>query len=117
MNLRPGSSSAPFLPIHTLLSNKAKFIKMIIENKLKINNIPKNEIIKSLTDNSFDKIDGSYTYLLSMPIHSLTKEKYEELLKMVGTKIEDLKILKGTKPEDMYKLDLENLKKAIKKQY
>ena len=101
----------------TLLSNKAKFIKMIIENKLKINNIPKNEIIKSLTDNSFDKIDGSYTYLLSMPIHSLTKEKYEELLKMVGTKIEELKLLKGTKPEDMYKMDLENLKKAIKKQY
>lgn len=98
----------------SLLSNKAKFIKMIIENNLKINNVPKVKIIESLVSNNFDEIDGSYSYLLNMAIHSLTKEKYEELLKQLGDKEEELKIIKGTKPSDMYKSDLEELKKAIK---
>lgn len=101
----------------TILSNKAKFIKMIIENKLKVNNVPKDDIIKSLESNGFDKVDGSFSYLLNMAIHSLTKERYEDLLKQVGDKKEELKVIKGTKPSDMYKTDLEDLKKVIKKEY
>lgn len=101
----------------TYISNKARFIKMIIEGTLKINNVPRATIIDSLERLNFDKIDDSYSYLLSMPIHSLTKEKYEELLSIEDAKKKELADLKKVLPIDMYKKDLNDLKKEIKKHY
>lgn len=57
------------------MSNRAKFIKLIIEGKLKVNNRPKAEIITDLEKQKLEKNDDSFDYLLGMPIHSLTKEK------------------------------------------
>lgn len=96
------------------LSNRAKFIKLIIDGKLKINNRPKTEIVADLEKLKFDKINDSFQYLLSMAINSLTKEVYEQLLKDVDTKNEELKKIKQTLPIDMYKLDLTELKKNLK---
>lgn len=101
----------------TYLSNKARFIKMIIDGTLRINNIPRQTIINSLIDFKFDEIDGSYSYLLSMPIHTLTKEKYEELLKNESDKTAELLDLKKIQPIDMYKKDLTDLRSALKKEY
>ena len=70
----------------SVLSNKARFIKAIIDGKLKINNVPKSQIVSYLDKNKFDQINGSYSYLLSMPIHTLTREKYEELLSQEAEK-------------------------------
>ena len=98
---------------HQYLSNRARFIKQIIENKLKINNIPKQEIISDLEKEKFDMINSSYDYLLNMPIHSLTKEKYEELLKQIAeNEIETTKI-KSLQPINMYKSDLIELRKKL----
>jgi DNA topoisomerase-2 len=99
------------------LSNKARFIKMIIDGTLKINNVPRQTIINSLESAKFDQIDGSYSYLLSMPIHTLTKEKYEELLLQESEKNQELSEMKKRQPVDMYKDDLIELKKVLKKQY
>ena len=96
-----------------VLSNKAAFIKAIIDERLKINNVPKKTIVLWLSNANFDEIDGSYNYLLSMPIHTLTKEKYEELLSQKATQEKELDIVKSTLPIDMYKKDLNDLKKVI----
>jgi DNA topoisomerase-2 len=96
------------------LSNRAKFIKLIIEGKLKVNNRPKAEIVADLEKLKFDKINDSFQYLLSMAISSLTKEMYEQLLKEVDEKTAELKRVKETEPIDMYKLDLTELKKSLK---
>ncbi|MGY9007922.1 MAG: DNA gyrase subunit A, partial [Candidatus Pelagibacterales bacterium] len=64
----------------SLVTNKARFIKDIIDGKLKINNVPKKTIILYLETADYDTVHGSYDYLLSMAIHSLTKERYEKLL-------------------------------------
>lgn len=101
----------------TYLSNKARFIKMIIDGKLKINNVPRKTIILALETADFDEIDGSYSYLLSMPIHTLTKEKYEELLLQEAEKERELVEMKKRQPIDMYKDDLNELKKVLKKEY
>jgi DNA topoisomerase-2 len=97
------------------LSNRARFIKSIIEKTLIVNNRPSQEIISDLEKMKFDQVSGSYGYLLGMRISSLTKELYEELLK----EVENLKILineiKSTQPIDMYKSDLSELKKNIQK--
>jgi len=97
-----------------LVTNKARFIKDIIDGKLKINNIPKEKIVTYLKTNSYDTVHGSYDYLLSMAIHSLTKERYEKLLLEKEGCIIALKTLKATDPKEMYLGDLKKLKLSIK---
>ena len=82
-----------------LASVKVKFIEDIINKKIKINNIPKAQLIEQLTNSNYPKMlnsvlytsenleklkkadrdSASYDYLIKMPIYSLTKEKIEEL--------------------------------------
>jgi len=89
-------------------------VKMIIEGTLKVNNRPKADIIKDLVANDFDMVNDSYNYLLSMPIHSLTKETYEQLLKEVAEKKALLTEIKKKDTTDMYREDLAELKKNLK---
>ena len=97
-----------------LVTNKARFINDIIKGKLKINNIPKEKIVAYLKTNNYDTVHGSYDYLLSMAIHSLTKERYEKLLLEKEGCIIALKTLKGIDPREMYLTDLKKLKASIK---
>merc|ERR1712190_495224 len=75
-----------------LLSNRARFIKMIIEKKLKINNRKKADVCKDLTKLKFKKFGDTkeprtgFEYLLIMQIASLTKERKEELERMAREK-------------------------------
>ena len=100
-----------------VLSNKARFIKMIIDDKLKINNVPRKQIILALETGDFDELGGSYNYLLSLPIHTLTKETYEALLGDTNTKELELESIKTKEPSQMYKDDLQELRKALIKSY
>ena len=93
---------------------KAKFIKSIIDKKLSINNVSKDVIVSWLEENKFDKIEGSYNYLLNMPIHSLTKEKYDELLNKTKVKKEQIDEYSKRDTREMYLEDLYELKKKIK---
>ncbi len=97
-----------------ILSNKARFIKGIIDNEIKVNKVPKDKIIESLSKLKFDKIDDSYSYLLSMAIHSLTKEKYDELMNQFEIKKAELIETKKLIPKEMYINDLKELKKSLK---
>ena len=98
----------------TYLSNRARFIKLIIDGKLKVNNVARKEIILYLETNNFDQVNGTYLYLLNMPIHSLSKETYEALLKEVSEKQAELAEIKKKDPTDMYREDLADLKKNLK---
>ena len=97
-----------------LLSNKGRFIKAILDEKLKVSNIPKAKIIEGVEEMGLDKIDGSYDYLMRMPIWSLTKELFEKLKEDFKSKKEDIKKLEETEPKDMYLEDLNELKKKFK---
>jgi DNA gyrase/topoisomerase IV subunit A len=99
----------------TYLSNRARFIKMIIDGKLKVNNRTKQDVVIDLENSKFDKILNSYDYLLNMAIHSLTKEKYEDLLKQVEENKKETIRIKEIQPIDMYKSDLLELKKKLVK--
>ena len=95
------------------LSNRAKFIKSIIDQVLIVNNTPKKKVEDQLSKNKFDKRDNTYNYLTSMPIHNLTKEKYNELLNEVKEVKTLLKETLKSKPEEMYRSDLLELEKSI----
>merc|ERR1712129_606084 len=82
-----------------LLGNRARFIAMIIAKKLHINNRKKVDIVKDLTRLKFKKFGDTkaprtgFEYLLVMHIVSLTKERKEELEKLLHQKNEELKKL------------------------
>ena len=63
-----------------MISAKVKFILMVIDKKIEINNKKKEEIELSLEKNKFEKLGkNNYDYLLTMPIYNLTNEKIQEL--------------------------------------
>ncbi len=97
-----------------ILSNRGRFIKAILDEKLKINNVSKDEIIVSIEELSLEKIDDSFDYLLRMPIYSLTKELFEKMKKDFTDKKVEIKTLEETDVKDMYLLDLSELKKKFK---
>ena len=97
-----------------VLSNRGKFIKAIIEGKLKVNNVAKAEIIVGIEKLGLDKIDGNFDYLLRMPIWSLTKEMYDKLKEDYLIKKEEIEKLSKVDPRDMYISDLAELKKKLK---
>lgn len=97
-----------------ILSNRGRFIKAILDEKLKINNVSKALIIEGIIEMNLDKIDDSYDYLLRMPIYSLTKELFEKLKEDFTSKKMEIKKLEETDPKDMYLDDLNDLKKKFK---
>lgn len=100
-----------------VLSNRARFIKAIIDGDLIVNNVPRSQIILYLETADFDQVDGSYNYLLNMPIHTLTLEKFQELLSQVDSKQKELEEIRKAQPVQMYRSDLLELKKALNKTF
>ena len=84
-----------------------KFIKLVIEGKIKINNRPRAEIKDDLKQ--YNLKDS----LLSIPISKLTKEEYEALLKENESIKKELDYIKNTTIEDMYLKDLKDLRKVL----
>ena len=97
-----------------ILSNRGRFIKAILDEKIKINNVAKSEIIESIKLLGLDLVDDSYDYLLRMPIYSLTKELFEKLKEDFTKKKQEIKELEETDPKNMYLEDLQELKKRYK---
>lgn len=102
-----------------LLNNRARFIKLIIEKKLNINNRKKAEVVKDLEKLKFQKFGDDkpprtgFEYLLIMQIASLTKERYEELLRMAKDKATELEKVKKTSIQQMWLADLNRLEQGI----
>lgn len=97
------------------LSARARFIKAIIDFEIKVANVKKAEIVAGIEKLDLQKQDGNYDYLLSMPIHTLTLEKYEELLKKLDEVKKEIDKVTKTKPIDFYQRDLKELRKHIEK--
>jgi len=97
-----------------VLSQKGKFIKLILDGKIIVNNQPKDKILNQIESNNLEKIDDSYDYLLRLPIYSLTKEVFEKLKEDFTGKKEEIKVVEGWTPKNMYLEDLQELKKKLK---
>ncbi len=97
-----------------VLSNKGRFIKAILDNKIEVRNRPKTDLIYDITNLGLDKLDESYDYLLKLPIWSLTKEVFEKLKDDYKLKKQTLEDLEKIEPKNMYLDDLSELKKKLK---
>lgn len=65
----------------SILENKIRFLKAIMNSEIVIYKKSKEEIEKILFSQKYSKNENSYLYLISMPIYSFTKEKLEDLNK------------------------------------
>jgi len=90
-----------------LLSEKSRFIKLVIENKLKISNISKKNISTNMKKLKFS--EDIIELCLSMKIYSLTKEKYEELLNKIVEITQDKSILEEKTNKDLYLIDINKI--------
>ena len=97
-----------------ILMNKVRFINETIKNKVKIQRVSKIDIESQLINRKYMKIENSFSYLLGMPIYSLTKEKIEELEEKLKQKQNELDGLKNKTTHDLYKEDIKDIAKEIK---
>lgn len=123
------------------LNNRVRFILAVVNGELKVNNVKKAELMKTLKaqgykqffpqqrakspdeeeesgneedeDETTTSLSKGYNYLLSMPIWSLTMEKVDSLRRELEGKEEELDRLKNMKPEDIWLEDLEALEESI----
>jgi len=101
------------------ISYKVKFIVLVINNKLIVNNTKKNIIELELEKLEFPKLGNSktYDYLLSMPIYNLTYEKIEELKKLEEKKQTEYDELENLNSKQIWKNELLELKEKYIKWY
>lgn len=120
-----------------ILSNKQRFIWMIVNEKLEIRKKPKKVLAEELLKLKFtmirpqsknkkpeDDSDGDdkpkelnpmtgYDYLLKMPIHSLTAEKVAEIMQQKEDKEQELKHLQAKPVKEFWRDDLNEVEIAI----
>lgn len=95
------------------LNEKARFIKLVIDNKITVSKKSKDEITTQLVKHKFDMIDDSYNYLLMIPIYNLSNEKYNEMLDQVESKNKEIEAIKLSNPKDVYISELEDFIKKF----
>lgn len=115
---------------YAILSSKARFIRMVIEEKLKVKNRKRDDIIQDLRKHEFKTMEeitqgveeeedqaaenevkvtqGSrgFDYLLGMPIWNLTYERVEDAEKKMKEKARELENLMEKAVEEMWETDL-----------
>ncbi len=90
------------------------FVKGVVDKTITVSNRKKADVEAQL-----DKIDriirlnGSYDYLLNMPIHSLTAEKLDELKERIKELKARFDAAKATTAEAMWLGDLKELRKKL----
>jgi len=95
--------------------NVIRFIKMVIDGKIVINNKPLQTIKDSLESNSFDKVDDSYQYLFGIAIYKFSKDELDKLNNDYADLLEEIKTLEAKDNRKLWRDDLVELKKEIKK--
>jgi DNA topoisomerase-2 len=100
-----------------VLSNRAKYIQEILDDKLELRRQTKETIFAKMTDHGYEHIDGDteFKYLLKMPMDSVTDENVKHLLGERDTKRAQHQALQETSIEALWTRDLDELEVDYKK--
>jgi DNA topoisomerase II len=99
-----------------ILQSKVRFILGVLDGSIEMRNTPKDKVVACLEQMALVKVDGSFDYLVRMPLVSLTKERVEELKRDEENKRNQLVSVKGTSEKEMWKHDLQQVLEALDKQ-
>jgi len=94
-----------------LVTNKAKYIKEIIDETIDLRKKKKEQIIEMLLTKGYDIIDDDdeYKYLTKMPMDSVNDENISKLFNEHSAKEVELNLVKNTTIETMWTLELDTL--------
>jgi DNA topoisomerase-2 len=100
-----------------VLSNRAKYIQEILDDKLELRRQTKEAIFAKMTAHGYEHIDGDteFKYLLKMPMDSVTDENVKHLLGERDTKRAQHQALQETSIEALWTRDLDELEQEYKK--
>ena len=95
-----------------VLSNKARYIKELLEGTIDLRKKKKQEIIDMLNTKHYDLIedDNEFKYLVKMPMDSVSEENVTKLLKENKDKQDELENVKNTTIQQMWVNELDILK-------
>ncbi len=97
-----------------VLKNKCRFLKEVIENKLEVFRVKEVDLINRMEKDKYLKVDKSFDYLLNMHMRSFTEEQLLKLQNELDDILKKIKILNDTDTKDIWKNELNELKKYIK---
>ena len=99
------------------LGNKERFIKAVIKKEILIMEQEEASIIEELEEMKYDKDpqDGTYNYLLRLPIRTFTADKVRELKKDIASLEKELAVLKKTKITTIWLRELREFEKMYGK--
>ena len=100
-----------------ILANKKKFLKAVISQQLKIFDYQDNDLEHRLEALHFSRHENSFEYLLSIPIRSMTKTRYEQLKQKHSETLQKLELYRHIKPEHLWEKDLKRLEEKYYKVY
>jgi len=94
-----------------VLSNKAKFIKELLEGTIDLRRKKQAEVNLLLHSKKYDMIDSDddYKYLIKMHMDSVTEENVDKLMKEHGNQIVELDKVKTVTIENMWIQELDKL--------
>ena len=100
-----------------VLSNRAKYIQEVLDDKLELRRQTKEAIFAKMTAHGYEHIDGDteFKYLLKMPMDSVTDENVKHLLGERDTKRAQHQELTATSIEALWTRDLDELEVEYKK--
>jgi DNA topoisomerase-2 len=89
------------------LSNKVLYIQQVLNDTIDLRRKNTSQIDDLLIANKLGKIDGSYDYLIKMPMNSVSQENIDKLLKEKGSNELELQELQNTTVQNMWLKELE----------
>ncbi len=100
-----------------VLTNRAKYIQEVLDDKLELRRQTKDAILEKMKQHGYEHIDGDteYKYLLKMPMDSVTDENVKHLLSERDTKRAQHQQLADTSIEALWTHDLDELEQEYKK--
>jgi len=97
---------------------KMKFIEEVLDDKITVYRKKRDDIIAQLVKKKYSTMgDEKYDYLLSLPIHSFTYEKIEELKEKIKNKEEEIVTLDSKNEKELWKDELKEFSDAYIKEY
>ena len=93
------------------LHNEARFIEEQCDDIIDLRRKKKQQVIDMLKTSEYDVIDNDeeYKYLRTMRMEQVEEENIEKLRKKRDDKKKELDVLKNTSPEEMWRVELDNL--------
>ena len=95
------------------ITNKVMYIRSILEDKLDLRRKKLDEIVQALKTLKIEEHEGSYHYLIKMPMDSVTEEKVTELEKEHDMLQKEIQELTKTSIQTLWERELNVLKKYI----